>query len=193
MRPTSSGAPILPTGMREAIVFGEGGDHFGFDEGGGDGVGGDAFLGELGGVGAGETEYAGFGGGVVGADDAAVLCGDGRETDDAAPAGGAHGGEDALGDEEDGGEVYAEIFVPDFFGDLVGGDDFADAGVVDEDADGAELGFGCGDEAVYVGREGDVGLDGDAFAAEIANGLRDGFGGCGLGAIVHGDVGASFG
>src|ERR1700721_3168108 len=48
-----------------SYLFWEGGDHVGFDEGGGDGVGGDAFLGELGGVGGGEAKDAGFGGGVV--------------------------------------------------------------------------------------------------------------------------------
>ena len=53
--------------------------------------------------------------------------------------------------------------------------------------------FDGGDQSVDFAGDGHVGLDGDAFAAGGADGLADGLGGFGLGAIVYGDVCASFG
>src|SRR5580704_9923769 len=47
------GGADFADGYAGGYVFGKGGDHVGFDQGGGDGVGGDAIFGELRGVGAG--------------------------------------------------------------------------------------------------------------------------------------------
>ena len=169
------------------------GDHVGLKKRGSDGVSGDAFFSEQRGVGVSEADEAGFGGGVVRADDAAGLRGHGREIDDATPAAFAHGGKDALGDEERGTEIDAEDVLPIFEGDFGDGLGLGDAGVVDEDLDFAEFPFGLRDDAFDVGGDGDVGLDGDSAAAEFLYGGTDGFG-CGLlGVIVDGNVAAGVG
>src|SRR5208282_2642369 len=116
-----------------------GGGHIGLHQGGGDGIGRDALFGKLRGVGAHQAQDASLGGGVVRAHDTAVLRRYGRQVNEATPAGGAHGGKDAPRDEKNRSQIHADELVPDFFGDLLGGEDFGDAGVVHQDADGAEL------------------------------------------------------
>jgi len=168
---------------------GEPGEHVGGDECGGDGVDGDAFFGEEIGVGAGEAEDACFGGGIVRTDDAAILSGDGGEIDNASPSFGAHVGERALRDEKDGSEIDTDGLVPVGFGDLRGRKRAADAGVVDEDVDGAEGFFYFGEEAFDLAGFGDVGLDGDRAAAEFLDFVGHGFGSGRLFVEVYGDVG----
>src|ERR1700689_689273 len=97
-----------------ADLFWDAGGHVGVDQAGGYSVGGDAILGKQGGVGAGQAQDAGFGGGVVGADDAAGLGGDGGQVDDAAPSRFTHVGQDPLGDQEHRGEIDAEEMFEDF-------------------------------------------------------------------------------
>jgi hypothetical protein len=101
-RPISSGEPKKPTGRRSGEALGIAGDHVGSDEGGSNGVGGDAFLGKERGVGVREADQAGLGGRVVRADDTAGLRSDGRKIDDTAPAALAHAAKNSIGDEEGG-------------------------------------------------------------------------------------------
>ena len=168
------------------------GDHVGFNECGSDGVYGDSLFGEEGCVGASEAENSGFRGGIMWADDAAVLRGDRREIDDAAPLFFAHGGKRALRYQEDGSEIYADGFVPVGFGDLLGRKSAGNTGIVDKDVDGAEIPFDFGEEARDLGRVRDIGLNGDATAAEIRDFGGHIFSGFALLAVVDGDVGAFF-
>ena len=68
--------------------------------------------------------------------------------------------------------------------------DLSDAGIVDEDVDGAEVVFDGGDETINVGREGDVGLQRNGPAAEALDFGADVSGGGVLFAVVDGEVGA---
>ncbi len=107
---------------------------------------------------------------------------DGADVDDAA---GLFGGDEAfdegLREEECALEVDVEDGVVGSFGDLPEGRFDLDAGVVDEDVGAAELSIGFIDEALGVGEDGDVGLDGDGFAA---SGFAFGFGIGGLIGVI---------
>ena len=89
--------------------------------------------------------------------------------------------DEGLGEEEGALEIDVEDGVVVGFGDLPEGGFDLDAGVVDEDVAAAELLVGLVDEALGVGEVGDVGLDGDGFAA---GGFGFGFGVRGLLGVV---------
>ena len=166
--------------------------HGGLDETGGDGVDGDAAGGELACQGLGEADEAGFGGGVVGLAGGADFADNGGDVDDATGAGFHHGRDDSLGEQEGAGEVGAEDVIE--VGELhaEGESVFGDAGVVDEDVDGAEVGedlFGGGLDGVFAGDVECVGAGGSAGGGNL--------GGYGFefveGASREGDGGAGFG
>src|SRR5262245_3763819 len=114
-----------------------------------------------------QADQAGFGGGVMRSDDAARLCGHGREIDDAAPASFAHAGDDTLGHKKRRSQIDAEYALPVLEGDFGYGLGFGDASVVDEDFDFAEAAFGFRDQAFDIGGDGNVGLDGNGAAVEF--------------------------
>ena len=62
----------------------------------------------------------------------------------------------------------------------------ADAGVVDQDGERAEFGFGAGDHGLDGGFVGDVGLDGDGPAAGSGDFLGEFLGGIGAAGVVDG-------
>ena len=78
------------------------------------------------------------------------------------------------------------------FGDVFERREFVDAGVVDEHVEAAVGFFGFGEEAGDVGLFGDVGLDGDGFAA-VGGDFGDDFVGAGFAGGVVDDDGGAFG
>jgi ABC-type glycerol-3-phosphate transport system substrate-binding protein len=88
--------------------------------------------------------------------------------------------------------------VPVFEGDFGNGLGLRDASVVDENFDFAKLPFGFGDEAFCISGNGNVGLNGNGFAAERfacfanqrSNGGADLFGSGNLLMIVDGNMAA---
>lgn len=91
----------------------------GADEAGGDVVDRDAPGAELVGELAGEADLGGLGGGVgLDAGEADAETGATRDIDDAAEAGGLHGGGNGLGEEKSGGDVHVENCLPLLRGDL---------------------------------------------------------------------------
>ncbi len=115
-----------------------GGDEGSPDGAGGDGVYADAFVGEVEGEGAGEGDDGTFGGGVVKEFGAAAVGGDGGGVDDGGPF--WEVGESGFGDVEHGEDVGAEGAFKLFGGDV--GDGILGVlfgGVVDEDVEAAEL------------------------------------------------------
>ena len=86
------------------------------------------------------------------ANDAAGLCCDRREIDDAPPAALAHAGKNTIGDEKSGLEIDAEDLVPVALVELGEVLDLSDAGIVDEDVDEAEVAFDGGDEPLDIER-----------------------------------------
>ena len=129
---------------------------------------------------------AGLGGGVVGLAGITLHAGDGRDADDATPTLLGHRTHEALGPVEGGGEIGGDHVVPVLVGhrhdELVAGD----AGVVDEDLDGAELGVdllaGLGDR----GGVGDVDLEGLGLLALGEDIVGDLHAGVGLRDAKHG-------
>ena len=100
---------------------------------------------------------------------------DGGGQDDAAVVGEVAQG--VLRDEELAPRVQGEDLVVDGFGDVVFGAKGFHAGVGDDDVQAAEVGDGFVEEVGHFGRFGDVGLDGDGFAAEGFDFRDDFFGG----------------
>lgn len=154
--------------------------HVGGDEARRDGISRDAAAGELAGEGHGEAMEPGLGGGVVGLARVTLHARDGRDADDAAPALLGHRPDEALRPIEGRGKVGGDDVVPILLGhrhdEFVAGD----AGVVDEDLDGAELGVdllaGLGDR----GGVGDVDLESLGLPA------------LGEDVVGHGDAGLGF-
>ena len=109
-------------------------------------------------------------GGFAGAGDEAVGGGD---VDDAAPAAGGHGGDGGLHGEERGGEVERDDGVPAVGGEVGDGGGVLDAGVVDEDVEVAEFGFGAVDEGGDGGRVEEVGLVVEGADALGLDGLEE--------------------
>jgi hypothetical protein len=158
---------------------------------GGDGVDVDAAGGPLVGEGLGELADAAFGRG-IGRDVDASLEGEQRgDVDDFAAALGEHVAAGVLGEAEDTGEVDIDDSLPVFGGVVGGGGAADDAGVVDEDVNGAEAGDGFVDEAMADILVADVADEGDGMSAggvdECLGFFWDGAG------AVESDVGASFG
>ena len=93
-----------------------------------------------------------------------------------------------LREAEDAGEIHVDEGFPVFFWVVCGGRAADDAGVVDEDVDGAEVADGLFNEACADGGIGDVAGKGDGFRAErfelMLRGLGRG------GGSVDGDVGS---
>ena len=150
------------------LVGSEDGGHRGLNVARGDGVDGDVAAGEFAGEGLGEADEAGFGGGVVGLAGLASFADDGRDVDDAAPAGFEHGLHAGLGYEEGAGEVGGEDVVPVFALHAEGKGVAGDAGVVDEDIDAAEVGddgAGAVLDGVFAGDIERVGAGASAGAA----------------------------
>src|SRR6185312_1122530 len=126
-------------------------------------------------------------------DDAADMRGDRGEIHDAAPAAAAHSRQSGLRDEEAGLEVRVDDVVPIIFGDGIDRLRVGDAGVVDEDVDGAQLGFDGADELRDLSGDGDIGLDGDGAASELADFGGDSFGFCSAVNEVDGNIGSGGG
>src|SRR5262249_38945504 len=131
-------------------------DHVGGDQRGRDRIHGDALGGEVCGVVVSKPVHAGLRRGVVRSDDAAYLCGDGGDVDDASPLARPHAGKDGLRDQEARLQVAGDDLVPvalSDFGDRLWA---RDAGVVDATVDRACLSA----EALDVTGAVDRGLDG---------------------------------
>ncbi len=108
------------------------GVHFRFDPSGADGVDADAATSPLGGEGAGEADEAVLGGVVGCAVGDAEEAGDGGYVDDGAAAGLEHGLAEGFREQEWLDEIDFEDTAVVGCGNLFGGADVADAGVVDE-------------------------------------------------------------
>ncbi len=119
--------------------FGDRRDHLGADVAGGDRVHGHTLLGRLERQRLGEAVHAGLGGGVVGLAEGALGAVHRRDVDDAAPAAIHHAVVDLLRHVEDAVEVRADHGVPGRLVHLAERHVLGDAGVVDEDVDGADL------------------------------------------------------
>ena len=149
---------------------------------GSDGVDADAFGGEGEGHLLGEGPEGGFGDGVgdeMGGEGPDALV---EHVDDGALGGGGEGAGHGLHQDEGGAEVGLEVTVPAGAGGVGPFVALEKAGVVDEDADGAEGGGGAGDEGGGGGLVGEVGLEGDGlvefgrqcFGLGLAGAVMDG-------------------
>src|SRR6476469_3638941 len=154
--------------------------HVGRDEARRDGVGRDAELPELDGEGLREALETGLGGGVVGLP-AVAERGGGAEVDDAAELRVDHVLLRRAGHEERAAQVDVHDGVPVVGGHLEEHVAAADAGVVDEDRRGAELGGDALDRGLHPGLVGDVDTHGETLAA---GGLDVGYH-CGAGRLVQ--------
>src|SRR5690606_17917735 len=113
--------------------------HVGLHIAGGQGVDGDADGGAFQGQGLGETVDTGLGGGVVHLAVLAGLAVEGADVDDAAEAALAHAVDHRAAHVEAGAEVGVDHRLPAVRAHAVKGGVAGDAGVVDEDVDGAVL------------------------------------------------------
>jgi hypothetical protein len=96
-----------------------------------------------------------------------------------------------LGEAEDTGEVDVDDRLPVFFGVIGGGRAADDAGVVDENVDGAEVLDGFFNEARADSGIADIAFQGNAFRAGLGDKFLGGLGDAGR--AVDGNPGASFG
>ena len=161
----------LFTGLKTLVV---GVEHGGVDFAGIDGGAADAVFALLDVDGVAESGYAVFAGDVGDAGvGAGAQAGAGDDVDDLAAAVGAQMGEDFADDVVGAVQVDIDDLPPGFEGDVVeiakGG---VDAGVVDDEVDGAELGDGAGDELLDVRVVGDIAGTGEDFDAGGAGLIR---------------------
>ena len=152
--------------LSELLIIVHVGRHGGLDGAGVDGVAADVVLGVVDGDGLGEDADGALGGLVggmagVGADDAEL----GGDVDDGAAAGVLHGGDGGDGAEVDAGGVDVHDGVPGLLGEVAEPGGTADAGVVDEDIQFAEVGDGEVDGGLPVVLPGDVQPDEASVAA----------------------------
>ena len=133
----------------------------------------DAERGELDGEGLGQAFDGVLGGVVVAGGGEADEAADGADIDDVAGSAGAHAGEDGVGGvdeaEEVGFEHGADLIVLTFFD----GGEVAVAGVVDQDVDPAELGFGGFDGGGDLLGFSDVELEGERRAVVAGDEVLD--------------------
>src|SRR5947208_8069044 len=78
-----------------------------------------------------------------------------------------------LGGEEQAENIHVKVFVELFLGDLFKWRPIVNAGVVDQNVERAECLLRCGKEPFDFRLPGDVGLDGDSFAAAFCNFVHD--------------------
>lgn len=167
------------------------GEHVGLDPTGRNGVDGDGLVAAVGGEAAGEAFDGGLGTGVDGVvrDSGHGGCDGGHEDYTATVSNVAVS---VLSDEELRASIEIEDAIVIFLRDvLLGAEDFG-AGIGDDDVDAAEVREGLGEERGDLRDFGDVGLDGDRFAAVGFN-LRDNFvGRCRAVGVVDDNGGAAF-
>src|ERR1041385_4874912 len=142
----------------------------GLDDGGGNAVDEDAGGGEFLPQGFGERDDASLGRAVVGGIGIALLAGNGGDIDDPPVTARHHAGNDLAATEEDGGQIHiddlAPLFrrhFPGFFGDA------GNAGIVDQNVDGAEAGEGGGGGGFDGSGVGEVDDGGVRFALALEN------------------------
>ncbi len=138
----------------------------GFEPSGGEAVDGDAVRAPVVGEAHGELADAAAAGAVGREAGVAKDAGDGADVDDAAVAALDHTAGDGLGDEEAAAQVGVEDEVPVVPGDVESGLADVAAGIVDEDVNRAEGGFGFFGEALDAGGVADVEFQRDGAAAE---------------------------
>ena len=155
------------------------------------GVDVDAFGSPLIGEGLGELSYAALGRCIGGYPDATLKGEDRGNVDDFAGAFGQHVPAGELGEAEDAGEVDVDNRIPVFFGVVGGGRAADDAGVVDEDVDGAEVLDGFINKARADGGIAHIACQGNGFRAGFGDKFLGGPGDAGR--AVHGDLGAGLG
>ena len=158
-----------------------GADHFGVDIAGRDAVDGDALPRILQRQGLGEADHPGLGGGIVGLADLALLAVDRGDVDDAAMAPVAHAVDDLARHVEDAVHIDADHVGPLVVAHLVEEAVAGDAGVVDQDVDGAELILDLLHGAGAVVETADIALDhhdvqriGDGLGRLVVSGIAGG-------------------
>ena len=175
----SSGFPMRRTMAFAASLLGERSDlcgraslcdHFRFDESGRHGIDGDAVRPQFHGEPAGEHRDRGFGGGVKSrAGHSGAVRGDRRQIDDPSEAARLHSWYDGAG----GGHQAIHVRPPHPFHlgvvEVRQVSLAKDAGVVDQDVDGARLGFECFDHGAHGAGVADVGAQRQCAAALVAN------------------------